>query len=48
MSVKTNDIQNTSVQSLASIDLEKIKQREICAAGEGWMAEVKKIRHYAL
>lgn len=38
-----NDIKNKneSTQNSASIDLKHIKQREICAAGEGWMAEVK-------
>lgn len=43
-----NDIKNKneSKQSpvsiaLESTDLKQIKQREVCAAGEGWMAEVK-------
>ena len=38
-----NDIKNKneSTQNSASIDLKQIKLREICAAGVGWMAEVK-------
>lgn len=38
-----NDIKNKneSTQNSESTDLKHIKQREVCAAGEGWMAEVK-------
>ena len=39
-----NDHKNKEdfTQPLAHIDTKQIQQRETCAAGEGWMAEVKK------
>lgn len=42
--IKNNDesTQNPAPTTLESTDLKHIKLREICAAGEGWMAEVKK------
>ena len=42
--IKNNDeyTQNSATTTLESMDLKQIKLRETCAAGEGWMAEVKK------
>ena len=42
--IKNNDesTQNPATTTLESTDLNHIKLREVCAAGEGWMAEVKK------
>ena len=39
---KDQAIQNPASTTLDSMDLNQIKLRETCAAGEGWMAEVKK------
>ena len=39
---KDQAIQNPVPTTLESIDSKTIKLREVCAAGEGWMAEVKK------
>ena len=39
---KDQAIQNPASTTLKSIDPKTIKLSEVCAAGEGWMAEVKK------